>query len=356
MTLYDLGYTERIEEYRKENNLTDFGVGRVIAIHRNRYVLLTEQGFCDAQLTGNWWNSARDEEDFPAVGDWIALNDADPEFAIIQNILPRSSLLKRQAAGQMGKVQIIAANIDVALIVQAVDRDFSVNRLERYLTLVRSTDVKPVILLNKIDLISEEQLEELLSEIDGRISDVPVIPISNETGAGHDRLKALIEKGRTYCMLGSSGVGKSTLLNRLSGSDKMRTDSISEKSNRGMHVTTHRELVVLDGGGLLIDNPGMRSVGIADTDNGLESTFEGIEDLAAMCRFSDCIHINEPNCAVKEAVENGELPRDTYENYLNLQKERAHYASTTADRRKKDKKRGKVVKNYKKIVGDKRKD
>lgn len=231
---------------------------------------------------------------------------------------------------------------------QAVDRDYSVNRLERYLTICYSSGVSPVIVLTKTDLISEQKLAEIIESIDLRIKNTPVIAISNETRNGYAELSKMIEKGKTYCMLGSSGVGKSTLLNNLSGRTIMKTDSIGAGTNRGKHVTSHRELIVLESGGILIDNPGMREVGIADLAGGLETTFDMIISLSKSCRFKDCTHTTETGCAVIEAVEKGEIDRDSYENYLKMEREKAHFESTVAERRKKDKVFGKMMKDYKK--------
>ena len=198
-------------------------------------------------------------------------------------------------------------------------------------------------------LINEQQLSKFV-ENKSRIKNVPVIAISNESQDGYDRIKAIIEKGKTYCMLGSSGVGKSTLLNNLSGKTIMRTDTISQSTNKGRHVTSHRELIVLENGGILIDNPGMREVGIADSTSGLEITFDMIVSLSQNCKFKDCTHTNETGCSVLEAVEKGEIDKASYENYLKMQKEKAHFESTVAERRKKDKEFGKIIKNYKKDI------
>jgi len=348
MKLEDLGYTDTLEKFRIDNGLDGFDVGRVIAEHKERYIIRTDTGECEAEITGNLRFTAQGREDFPAVGDWVALTAYDNDFAIINRILPRSSIIKRQAVGQSGEVQIIATNIDYAFIVQAVDRDYNINRLERYLTICYSSDVKPVIVLSKTDLTDQERRNEIIDQIKSRIDHVPVIAISNETGDGYDVIKSIIEKGKTYCMLGSSGVGKSTLINNLSGKTLMKTDAISQSTNKGRHVTSHRELFVLEDGGILIDNPGMREVGIADSEGGLEMTFDQILKLSGNCRFKDCTHTNEAGCAVIEAVEKGELDGASYENYLKMEREKAHYESTVAERRKKDKAFGKVLKNYKK--------
>lgn len=348
MKLEDLGYSDEIEKVKTEKNLADFLLGRVIAEHKERYVVATENGELDAEITGNLRFTAKGREDFPAVGDWVALIPYDDEEAIIHQILPRFSVLTRQAVGQRGEVQIIAANIDFAFIVQSVDRDFNINRLERYLTICHASKVSPVIVLTKTDLVDEQFLNEIKDSIKKRIKELPLFAVSNETLEGYGMLQQFIEQGKTYCMLGSSGVGKSTLLNNLAGKTVMKTGAISRHSDRGRHVTSHRELMVLDNGGILIDNPGMREVGIADTAGGLETTFDKIINLAEDCRFKDCTHTTETGCAVIEAVENGEIEQHAFENYMKMEREKAHFESTVAERRKKGKELAKVVKNYKK--------
>lgn len=348
MTLEELGYNKMFEAFRIEQKLNDFEIGRVIAEHKERYSVKTSQGEYEAEITGNMRFSAVSREDFPAVGDWVALSTYDTESAIIHKILPRFSIIKRQAVGQIGDVQIIATNIDYALLVQAVDRDLNINRLERYLTICYSSKVNPIIVLTKTDLINEQEKTIIIESINKRIKNISVIPISNETQDGYEALKMLIEKGKTFCMLGSSGVGKSTLLNNLSGRSIMRTDSISQSTSKGRHITSHRELVVLDNGGILIDNPGMREVGIADTTVGLETTFNKILNLSQMCKFKDCTHTNEAGCSVRDAVKNGEIERSTLENYLRLEREKVHFETTIEERRKKDREFGKMIKNYKK--------
>jgi ribosome biogenesis GTPase len=263
-------------------------------------------------------------------------------------------MIARQAVGQFGEIQIIAANIDYALLVQAADRDFNINRLERYLAVCYSSKVVPVIVLTKTDLVNEQSKNEIIERIKQRIKNIPVFAISNETQDGYEALKQAIEKGRTYCMLGSSGVGKSTLLNNLSGRTIMKTDSISRSTNKGRHVTSHRELIVLENGGILVDNPGMREVGIADSTDGLETTFDTITRLSQNCRFKDCTHTNETGCSVLESVEKGETDKASYENYLKMEREKAHFESTMAEKRKKDKKFGKFIRNYKKEMNKNR--
>lgn len=348
--LEDLGYNDKLEKLRNENNLNDFEIGRIIAEHKERYIIKTVKAEFEAEITGNMRFSAVSREDFPAVGDWVALTTYDSNFAVIHKILPRFSIIKRQAIGQFGEIQMIATNIDYALLVQAVDRDFNINRLERYLTICNSSNISTIIVLSKIDLIDEHRFSEIVEKIETRIKNVPIIAISNASQDGYDKIKKIIEKGKTYCMLGSSGVGKSTLLNNLAGKSLMRTDTISQRTNKGRHVTSHRELIVLENGGILVDNPGMKEVGIADSTSGLEITFDLIFKHAQNCKFKDCTHTNEKGCSVIEAVEKGELDKASYENYMKMEREKAHFDSTVIERRKKDKDFGKMIKNYKKDI------
>ncbi|MBK8142501.1 MAG: ribosome small subunit-dependent GTPase A [Chitinophagaceae bacterium] len=354
MTLEDLGYNDKLEKLRYDNNLKEFEIGRVISEHKERYIVKTEKGEFEAEITGNLRFSSKSREDFPAVGDWVAITIHDSDFSLIHSILPRFSVISRQSVGKFGEIQIIATNIDYALLVQAADRDFNINRLERYLTICNSSKVSPIIVLTKIDLIDEHRTFEILKKIKARINNVPIIAISNESQDGYDKIKAIIEKGKTYCMLGSSGVGKSTLLNNLSGKPIMRTDTISQSTNKGKHITSHRELIILENGGILVDNPGMREVGITDSTRGLEITFDIIIRLSQHCKFKDCTHTNEIGCSVIEAVEKGEIDQASYENYLKLEREKAHFESSVIERRKKDKEFGKMVKNYKKYINRKK--
>jgi len=349
MTLEELGYNQELERYRVSNGLDSLGVARVIAEHKERYVVKNEVGEHEAEILGNLRYTAQGRADFPAVGDWVAISDYDEGKVLIHAILQRKSVIQRQAVGKRKDVQVIAANIDSALIVQAVDRDFSINRIQRYLTICHSSNVDPVIVLNKIDLVGEDETTRIIGEVQKRVADVPVYAVSNQSGEGIEKLKEIIVKGRTYCLLGSSGVGKSTLLNTIAGEQLMKTGAISEHSHRGQHVTTHREMQVLSNGGILIDNPGMREVGIADTSGGLETTFETILELSGQCRFKDCSHVHEIGCAVTAAVENGELDRSSYENYLKMEREKEHFEATIAEKRKKGKEFGKIIKHFKNV-------
>ena len=348
MTLEDLGYNTNLGIYYKNNqDLNSFKIGRVISEHRERYTVKTTENEFDAEIIGNLRFSAKNRSDFPAVGDWVAISEFGENKAIIYAIFPRKTIIDRQAVGKFGEKQIIATNIDYAFIVQAIDRDFNINRIERYLTICNASKVEPIIILSKIDLISKQDLNEILGKLQERVKNISIITVSNETQAGYKKLKSIIKKGKTYCLLGSSGVGKSTLLNNISGKELMKTNSISISTKKGRHITSHRELIVLETGGIIIDNPGMREVGIADISNGLEITYDEITKLSQNCKFKDCSHIQEKGCAIIEAVDNGIIDKASYDNYLKMEREKNHFASSVAEKRQKDKDFGKMYKNFK---------
>ncbi|MCH4552900.1 ribosome small subunit-dependent GTPase A [Aestuariibaculum lutulentum] len=348
MALEDLGYSKTLEDYRQQHNLGAFEVGRVAQEHKDRYVVVTDAKTLDGELIGNLRYTATSRNDLPVVGDWVAISEYDEGKGLIHAVLPRFSVLERQAIGKYGEAQLIASNVDYGLIIQSVNRDFNINRLERYLTLCYASKIKPIIVVTKTDLTDVQKVNVLLDEINNRIKNVSIVAVSNKTQMGMDDLKKLIYKGKTYCLLGSSGVGKSSLINSLSGAYLMKTGSISERIDRGKHVTTHRELISLINGAILIDNPGMREVGITDASGGLESTFEKIYELTQHCKFSDCTHTTEQGCAVISAIEKGEIEESFFENYLKMEREKEHFESTVAEKRKKDKDFGKMIKQYKK--------
>ena len=347
MTIQELGFTASLQNYRTAENLDAFEVGRVISEHKERYVVKNATNEFDAELIGNLRFTAESRRDFPAVGDWVAFSEYDEGKALIHAIYLRYSIIERKAVGKSGRIQIIATNIDYGLVVQAVDRDFNLNRLERYLTICNASRVAPIIVLTKVDLISQEQLESIKAQVHQRIKGLPVITVSNET-IGYEALQNIIASGKTYCLLGSSGVGKSTILNNLSGKSQMKTGAISASVNKGRHITSHRELTILDSGGILIDNPGMREVGIADAEGGLEMTFDIILEYAENCRFKDCTHNHEKGCAVLAALEEGDIDPEAYSNFRKMEKEKMHFESDALERRRKEKSLGKLYKHIQK--------
>ncbi|MEQ8525056.1 ribosome small subunit-dependent GTPase A [Gracilimonas sp.] len=351
MTFEELGYNKAVNALINFNE-PDYELGRVIIEHRDRYSVQTPNNTFQAEITGGLRYTAESKSDLPAVGDWVKLSVFDDKSAVIHEIFPRFSILERQAVGKFGEKQIIATNVDVAFIMQAVGHDFNLNRLERYLTVCTASSIKPIIVLSKIDLIGREEINQLTKSIKARIKDILVYPISNQTLSGYEKLKKTIISGNTYCILGSSGVGKSSLTNNLLQKQKMDVNSVSESTSKGKHTTSHRELIVLPEGGVLVDTPGMRELGITGGSEGIEHTFGKISILAKNCSFNDCKHMEEPGCAVLEALESGELDQASYENYHKLKREQAHFSSTIAERRAKDKKQGKL---YKRIQEEKRK-
>ncbi|WP_246075277.1 ribosome small subunit-dependent GTPase A [Gracilimonas mengyeensis] len=322
-------------------------VGRVIVEHKERYLIQTPENIYQAEITGKLRYSAESRADLPAVGDWVTFSVFDDNAAIIIEVMPRYSTLERQAVNKFGEKQIIATNVDIAFIMQAVDHDFNLNRLERYIAICKSSYIRPVIILSKTDLIGQEKVTAIIESIHKRISNVSVYPISNETYTGYEELKETITAGNTYCILGSSGVGKSSLANNLLNVPKLKVNAISNSTSKGKHTTTHRELMILPEGGVLIDTPGMRELGIAGDSDSIDRTFDQISILARNCKFKDCTHTEEPDCAVLEALESGGLDQSTYENYHKLKREQAHFSSTVAERRAKDKKLGKLYKRIK---------
>jgi len=348
MTLADLGHTVALENYRVEHNLVNFEIARVTTEHKERYVVKNDEGDFEAELIGNLRFTATERSDFPAVGDWVAISEYDTGKALIHHVFPRTSIVERQAIGKHGEKQIIATNIDVGFIVQAVNRDFNINRLERYATICNTSKITPIIVLTKIDLVSKTELASMFQNISDRIKSLTVIPISNTTFEGLALLKSHIKKGKTYCLLGSSGVGKSTLLNSISDKELMKTGAISDRIDRGKHITTHRELIVLETGGIIIDNPGMREVGITNSQDGVALTFEEIIELSQNCRFSDCTHVRQMGCSILEALENKKLDANLYDNYLRLEREKTFFESSQQDKKRKDKNLGKLIKSAQK--------
>ena len=318
-------------------------IARVVAQYRGRYRVISKTEEFWAEVTGKTIFEASSPLDYPVVGDLVSIRDLGYGQAIIESIFPRINILQRKSAGK-SEAQPIASNIDTAFIVQAVDRDFNLNRFERYLTIVEAAKIKPFLVLNKFDIISKEELKEKTTLLETRFKNIPILATSVIKEDGIDALKKAIIPEQIHCLLGSSGVGKSSLINRLLGKELLKTKEISTQTKKGKHTTTHRELFVLEGGGMIIDNPGMREVGLADAKAGISNVFAEIEELGKACRFIDCTHEHEPGCRVIEAVQAKELSAEKYQSYLKLKKESDYNNMTSLEKRQKDKNFGKMVK------------
>jgi ribosome biogenesis GTPase len=349
VNLEDLGYDDWFREKLGGNLSAEAHVARVIAVDRDRYMIGSQLGSIPAELTGRLLYGAVTTEDTPCVGDWVLVDYYDKSVhAVVHDILPRRTILRRRSSGIRVDYQPIAANVDVAFIVQSCDVDYNLNRLDRYITMTKDGGIDSILLLTKCDLVERANLEAMVAAV-RREHSIDVIPLSSATGAGYDRFKDILEKGKTYCLIGSSGVGKSTILNKLVGKEEFLTNPVREKSGKGRHTTTRRQLVVLDNGALFIDTPGMRELGMLGFALGIEEGFGDISAITKRCRFSDCTHTIEKGCAVLSSVADGELTPERYESYLKLMKESKHYEMTYLEKRKKDKAFGKMIRNYMKF-------
>jgi len=352
MDLKALGFNDWYKKRYEKNQHTDFNLARIVAVNKDNYLIRNEKTEIPAEITGKLRFGADSNIDLPTVGDWVFVQYYDDQtFAIIHDILTRKSLLKRKTAGKSIEYQLIAANIDTAFIVQSLDTDFNLPRLERYLVMVNESNITPVILLSKLDLISSDDLKQKIPRIKRTYPDYDIIAFSNVNGKGLDDIKKSIKPGNTYCLLGSSGVGKTTLLNNLLGENIFKTGEVRNKDGKGTHVTAQRQLVILDRGGLIIDNPGMRELGNIGVTTGLNETFKDIVMLSKECHFKNCTHTNEPGCAVLKAMEKDEISEKHYQNYIKIRKESEYYNMSYVDKRTKDKKTGKL---YKQIMKEKR--
>lgn len=324
MDLQSLGFTVSVAEAFAPYDREGFAAGRVSSAHTHVYRVLTERGEVLAEVSGRLRHDAGGPHDFPVVGDWVAL-EVRPEGgrATIRAVLPRWSRFCRKVPGSVTEQQVVAANVDSVFLVAGLDGDFNPRRLERALVLAGESGARPVVVLNKADLgTGEERRREAAAVAPG----VPIHVVSARTGEGLDALEPYLGRGRTVALLGSSGVGKSTLVNRLLGDGDRPTAEVRAGDDRGRHTTSHRELVVLPGGGLIVDTPGLREIRLWGGEEGLGEAFPDIRELAAACRFRDCRHESEPGCAVLEALAEGGLAAERLASYRKLAAEQRQFA------------------------------
>lgn len=321
---------------------------RVAAVDRGQLLLLNEMGAFRAKLSGKYMFESNVSEELPCVGDWVCVDKTHAdEFGLIYGVLGRKTSLRRKAAGESVEYQMIAANVDFVIIVQSCNYDFNLKRLERYLVMVTDGGASPYVLLTKTDLVTPEVLDSQLAQIKDAGITAPVLTLSNVTREGIDDLISILSPGKTYCFVGSSGVGKSTIINGLVGRDVLETKVVSG-TGEGRHTTVRRELIVLENGAMVIDNPGMREFGILSAESGIETCFSDIVRLASQCHFRDCTHTNEPGCTVIKALDANEIDPEHYDNFVKLSRESEFNQMSYAEKRKKDRSFGRFIKTAKK--------
>ena len=323
--LQNLGYDSQLDTFIQFHDLADFEIGRVIRESKQKYIIKTQLGNFNGQISGKLMHEAKSRADYPAVGDWVAIKQMEEREAIIHEILPRKTIIERQAIGRFGKKQTIAANVDTAFVLQDIAHDFNLNRLDRLIAIGFASKIQPVVILTKIDVEEKSELADKAAQIKKRFTDIPILFLSNKSMEGFSAIQQLIEYGKTYCFIGASGAGKSTLINNLVGEKVMLTKSLRGKSNKGQHTTSHRELFILKDSGVLIDTPGMRELSVAESFKTLESTFEIIFTLSDSCKYSDCTHLIEPECAVLVALEKNEIDQSYYDNFHKMKGEQSQF-------------------------------
>lgn len=323
-------------------------VARVIAVDRDQFLLLNETGSFRGKLSGKFRFESSSPDQLPCVGDWVCVaRGLAGEFSLIHAALERKTQLRRKAVGQSSDYQIVAANMDVVFIVQSCHYDFNLNRLERYLVMVAEGGAAPHIILTKMDLVTSDVLTDQFDQIRKAGIDEPVLALSNVTQEGVEGLYYLLSRGKTYCFVGSSGVGKSTIINGLLGREMLETKDVSG-TGEGKHTTVRRELIMLDNGAMVIDGPGMREFGVSGSAGDINAGFTDITNIASGCRFRDCTHTSEPGCAVLEALEEGKLSHERFDNFVKLRKESKLNQMSQAQKRKRDRQFGKFMKTAKK--------
>lgn len=333
MNLSELGWNSFFSRQFDRLNGEGLSPGRVAQEHRNNYLILCEHGELKAELSGKMHHNAVSRSDFPAVGDWVAVSvRPDEGRATIHAVLPRKSSFSRKAVLAGGpkygdgktEEQVLAANVDMVFLVSGLDTEFNIRRIERYIAVAWDSGTTPVVVLNKADLCTD--IEGCIEEVESVAFGIPIHPVSATRNQRLDVLREYLTSGHTVAFLGSSGVGKSTLINSLLGTERQKVSAVREYDGKGRHTTTSREMILLPGGGIVIDTPGLREIQMWGDEEGLKKTFEDIEEYAGRCRFRDCRHEREPGCAIHQAIEKGVLDAGRFRSYVKMQKELRHLA------------------------------
>lgn len=350
MILSDIGFDPWFQEHVDDLRQECHNIARISAVDRGSYLIRNQTKEVPAELAGKFYFHVESSVDLPCVGDWVTVQYHNNDTAaIIHEVFPRKTFLRRKSAGEKVDFQMIAANIDVAFLVQSCHFDFNMRRMDRHLVMAADGGVEPIVVLTKTDLITPEELGQKLAAIGSSAITARVIALSNITGIGFDEFQQVLVPGRTYCLLGSSGVGKTTLINRLIGEDAFDTKAVSG-TGEGVHTTSRRQLIVLNQGAMLIDTPGMRELGLLGVSEGVNQGFQEIFRLSMDCHYPNCGHTQEPGCAVRAAVKNGVLNEDRYSSYMKLKKESEYHELSYMDKRKKDKAFGRFIKSAKKQI------
>ena len=323
--LNDLGYYPQLDKLLESEKLDNPIIGRVIKQSKQNYIVKTELGNYNGKISGKLRHNSKEHSDYPAVGDWIIAKIKEDTDIIIHKVLPRKTVIERKAIGRFGKKQTIATNVDYCFVMQDIANDFNLNRLDRLVSICFSSNITPFLIFTKIDLLNKRILKNRIKEIKKQFINITLITISNKTKLGLDEVFKNIKYSNTYCFIGASGAGKSSLINHLVGSKVMVTKAVKENNHKGQHTTSHRELFVLNDSGILIDTPGMRELGIADSIKTLESTFKTIFNLSRHCKFSDCTHLKEPDCAVLIALDKEEILKSYYDNFHKMKREQIQF-------------------------------